>query len=489
MSDELAVDALRMHPDLVLVAELEPDAHEMIVRYANAAAVSILGRPTSEIIGRPLRTLLVDAPALASLELRKAFFARMREQGTIEFPSGLALLDGSGGRRNLRVRVRFEPGQSRLIVIGEDASARLARDENALATERLRASKELSQLLSHHVNNALAATLLSVEMAREEVRGAATDPGSSDVSGLLDSAVEGIAAAAQVLTALATTQALDAEVAESTDLARVLDIVIDSLAPTVQLSESTPAGVPRSPAWVWGGAGQLDVILSGVLAHAARHAPGDCRVRLSHEDERVIVEIRVTARAGSSAGSDSADEQAWLRPLLDPAGAYPGLGSSPVRLFASTLVLHAIGARVELPGLHGNDAAIALHFRAAPGPLTLPEPPPRVLLVSRDGALHAAVTTLLAPRPVQYCDSLRDGLWRIMRTGCGVVICDVDSLGVTASQALAFARAVADLGANRLIMTSREPASLAATAGVQLAIPFSREQLLHAIDDDGMRLR
>jgi hypothetical protein len=226
-----------------------------------------------------------------------------------------------------------------------------------------------------------------------------------------------------------------------------------------------------------------------VLAHAARHAPGDCRVRLSREAERVSVEIRVAARPGGSAGSGSADEEAWLRPLLDPAGAYPGLGSSPVRLFASTLVLHAIGARLELPRLHGNDAAIELHFRAAPGPVTLPERPPRVLLVSRDGALFAAVTTLLSPRPVQYCDSLREGVWRIMRTGGGVVICDVDSLGVTASQALAFARAVADLGANRVIVTSRETASLAATTGVQLAIPFSREQLLRAIDDDCIRLR
>jgi hypothetical protein len=105
-----------------------------------------------------------------------------------------------------------------------------------------------------------------------------------------------------------------------------------------------------------------------------------------------------------------------------------------------------------------------------------------VLLVSRDGALRVAVTTLLAPWPIEHGDSLREGVQRIMGTDGGVVICDVDSLGVTAPQLLAFERTLADLGANRLIVTSRR-APLQATSRMHLAMPFSRAQLLQAIQN------
>lgn len=481
MANELVAAALRIHPDLVLLAEIDPNAHELIVCYANPAAVSLLGRPMSEIIGRPLRTLLVDEPALASPELRKAFFERMREQGTIEFPSPLAVSDGEGGRRNLRLRVRFEPGQARLIAIGEDVSQRRARDEDAIAAARLKASKALSALLSHHVNNALAATLLSVETAREALHDPAGRRGDEDVLDLLDSAAEGVSAAAQVLVALAATQILDTEAAESSDLACALRIIVDSLAPRLQLSLFSLTAASDKPVWVWGGAEQVHAILTGVLAHAARHAPGECAVTLSRDAENVRVQVRVAQnRAAAAPASASLDDETWLRPLLDPAGAYPGLGSSSVRLFASTLVLDAIGGRLELPSLQGNDAAIEVCFRAAPGHVARPERPVRVLLVSQDGALRVAVTTLLAPWPVEHGDSLREGVQRIIGTDGGVVICDVDSLGVTAPQLLAFERAMADLGANRLIVTSRKP-PLEATTGMHLAMPFSREQLLQTI--------
>lgn len=486
MADDFAVDALRMHPDLVLVAELEPIAQELIVCYANPAAESLLGRPMSEILGRPLRTLLAEQPASLTPALRKAFFERMREQGMIEFPLALAVPGGNGRRRQLRMRLRFDSDETRVIAVGEDVSMRRARDDDAMATERLRASAELSQLLNHHLNNALAATLLNVEMAREEVCSAADSPANRDLLELLGTSVDGITAASQVLSALATTHALDTEVAESSDLASALAAVVASLGTGLQLSEPAEPQSANAPAWVWGDAEQLEAILSPVLAHAARHAPGDCLVSMSRDPERVSVQIRVAPRSAAAASDGADDDQDWLRPLLEPAGAYPGFGSSPVRLFASVLVLQAIGGRLELPRLHGSDTAIELCFRAAPGRVTRPKPPVRILLVSRDGALRGAMNTLLSPWPLEHGESLREGILRIMRNGGGVVICDIDSLGITVPQLHAFERAVADLGPNRLVVASRKAPLQASTPGTQLPIPFSREQLLQAIQPESI---
>ena len=48
--------ALELFPDFVVLAELDVATQELIVRYASPSTATLLGRPSSEVEGKPMRS-------------------------------------------------------------------------------------------------------------------------------------------------------------------------------------------------------------------------------------------------------------------------------------------------------------------------------------------------------------------------------------------------------------------------------------------------
>lgn len=460
-----AAKTLAIHPDLVILARLLPETSELIATYANPAATRILGRPAEEIVDRPLRTLLIDGSPFSDKGQRDQFNAQLRALGHLEFPGLAQVRDARGRRRSLRIRLHWPAESDQIVVMGEDVTERNAQGEHSGAAERLRSSIEVSGLLSHHINNALTAALLSVEAAKMELR--RSEIASARAS--LEQATAGMRTAAQVVAALAATARGGDDAAQSCEISGVLREVCAVYADHAALHLSLEHDAPH---FVWGTKAQVEMILGGLLPLLPGGANTSVRVVLSRDAHEVRVELRAQAATGD-----------LMRLLLDPTEPQPLTDTRAVRLFASVQVLRALGGQLGLPHWHNGELQVTIAFRAAP---TLVEPTERlssVLLLSRDGALRAIMSTLLPGRRLEYSESIRDGMVWLIRSDHGVVLCDVEDLEMPIEEVIALQRLVTGRPTHRFILLTRSAQTGSSLGLAELRIPFDRAQIATAITD------
>lgn len=464
MSDDEQARAIGIHPDVVILARHAPGTGELRVCYANPATHRLLGRSPEELLGKPLRTLLVDESPFSTREQREAFNAEVRRRGILEFPGLAQVRDAEGRRRRLRVRLCWPEGSDTALALAEDVTERGDVEASSGAAERLRMAIEVSGLLSHHVNNALAGALLNVDFIQHRLRGSLDE----DTAEALADARSALRAAADVVAALSVSAAVEAEVAESCDLVLALQRAVAAAS-----GDRTPAltlEAPDSPVFVWGAGAQLEVILAGLLPVLT--AGPSTRVHASVSRSGSEVTLKLTAEAGA---------EGWLRALLDPAEPQPASDARSVRLFASVQVLQVVGGRLGLPSWRGEQMHVLVHLRAAPGAVHAPPRATHVLLVSGDGALRASTATLLSDCNVQHTHSIREGIAWLVRPR-GVVLCDVDELDMPLHELLALQRMATGGDTQRLILASRAAEWEAGLALPHARIPFDRGELLRLLD-------
>jgi len=459
------------HPDLVLAARLTLPQTELRIFYLNRTGERTLGWSAAEVLGRPIRDLMRESQAFSTPEARKQLFEQLRTQQLLEFPGVVPVNDAHGGTRLLRLRLRWVPGEDWVLAIGEDVTERSRLEDHGKASERLRSSKDVSGLLSHHINNALTGAMLSLEWVTENALPADWDD-PLDARQALRDAREGLATAAQALSALATTVSLDAGVRESADLLRAL---------RQQLATACGGGggdrlqcevdAPEAAYWVWGASDQLAMILDGFVAALTESRPQALRASFSREQGRVHLQLRTI---GSS--------DAWVRPLLDPTGVHPGPAGAHVRLFASSQMLHAIGGDLGLPRSRDGVLGVELTFRAAPGQVTDAGRPAPLLMVTRNNSLRVFTAAALAPRQVEFSTQAREGIVRAMRPDGGLAICDVDELGISAEDLALFHRMASGSNNRRLWVASRHAPFGPNVDLPQLRIPFEAAELRALVD-------
>jgi PAS domain-containing protein len=461
----LEADALEAHPDFVVLGRVEPDTQELIVDYANLEALRMLGRSAGEVVGKSMRSLLVSDGAFVDRASRANFFAQLRAHGRLELPDFMTLPEGPIGRRMLRLRFVWPRDGARILLVAEDVTDRNSSDAQNNARARLRSAMDVSQLFSHHINNALASALLNVELTISQLDNRLSAELGAEVFEELQAVTNSIRTATQVVGALAATTRMETEAAQSADLLAVLKSALSQTQPGP--SRRLRASLPEGPCWVWGSAEQLHMILMGFLP----------LLRAEAQDElSVFVEILPAEQQVRLSIAALGSGDAWLRPLLDPSSAHAGTGSDPVRLFASTQVLHAIGGRLGLPRVGKRALGIELTFRAAPGAIEPAQVLAPCLLVSPDRTIRMLLAAELAPRSVEFTDSVREGIVRAMRPDGGIVVCDVDRIDVPLDELLSFIKAVVPRDA-RLLLASRDASVRPNTTLPVLPLPFTAAQL------------
>jgi hypothetical protein len=473
LRDGVSPDLLRIldeDPDVVLAARLSLPQLELRVFYVNRAGERILGRPAAQILGLPVRELMRESAAFSTPELRGQLFEQLRKHGVIEFPGVVPVNDGRGGTRLLRLRFRWVPNEDWVLAIGEDVTERSQLEDHGKASERLRSSKDVSGLLSHHINNALTGAMLNLEWVTENALPANWDD-PHDARQALREARLALSTAAQALSALATTVSLDAGVSESADLLQALREGLGNACGRAGGAVRCETDASEAVYWVWGANEQLAVILDGFIAALTESGPQALRASFRREEGSVHLQLR------TDGGSD-----AWLRPLLDPTGVHPGPAGAHVRLFASSQMLHAIGGDLGLPRSSGGVLGIELTFRAAPGQVTDTGRPAPLLMVTRNNSLRVFTATALAPRQVEFSTQAREGIVRAMRPGRGLAICDVDELGISAEDLTLFHRMASGPSNRRLWIASRHAPFGPEVDLPQLHIPFEAAELRALLD-------
>jgi hypothetical protein len=449
-------------PDIAILARLSEDNHEWRIVFINSAAERVFG-PRAAVIGQPLRSLMADGSPFAVRSQREAFNAELRRRGELEFPGLTPVRDHLGTRRELRVRMRWQGPDDPMLILCEDVSERRAADDRSGATAGLRSAIALSGLLSHHVNNALAGALLNVAYAQVQLRRA--DPPTPGAMDALTTAAAGIQSAAAAIAELATAR-VDPDVTQSCDLVQALRVIAAD-------DEDAPIAVEADgePYYVWGSSAQIAIILGGILSVLRGRDPTPVRLALV----RAAHEVKVVLAA-------STPDDAWLRVLLDPSEPQATSDERSVGLFASVQILRALGGQLGLPSWDQRGIRLELSFRAADSASVLPESATPVLLVSKDGALRALASAVLADMPLQFAHGIREGVVWLLRPGRGIVICDMDERETPVQELVAVQRLLGGDHAHRLILAYRRPPADSASDLPQLRIPFDKRELLALID-------
>lgn len=459
------VEALDAHPDFVVLGWIDPDEQELMVAYANPEALRMFGRTSEQVVGKSVRSLLTSDGGFVDRAWRETFFAQLRARGHLELPDFTTLPEGPVGRRTLRLRFVWPKDSARLLLVAEDVTERNSNDAQSNARARLRAAMDVSALFSHHINNALASALLNTELTASQLENQLSPELAADVSEQLQAVNDSIRTATQVVGALAATARMETEVAQSAELSSVLKKALAQVHGGAS-SSRVRVSLPDAPCWVWGSADQLHMILMGFLPLLRAEAQNELSVHVE-----VLPEQQVRLSIAALGSSD-----AWLRPLLDPSSAHAGTGSDPVRLFASTQVLHAIGGRLGLPRIGRRHLGVELIFRGAPGPTEPVVRPAPCLVVSPDRTLRMLLTAELAPRSVEFTESVRDGIVRAMRPDGGIVVCDIDRIDVPLDELLSFVKAVIPDDA-RLMLATRDRDLKPNTTRPVLPLPFTAAEL------------
>jgi PAS domain S-box-containing protein len=356
------------------------------VRFANATAGEMFGRPTTELVGRPVDALLPGDVA-----------ARVgRRADGSEFPIQL----GTGV-------LETAEGPTRVLSITDLTEVRTL--EQALVhAQRMEAMGQLAGGIAHDFNN-----LLGVFMGHAELLGDLTeqDPEASESVAAIRECVERGASLTQQLLAYSRRQPL---APRAIDVADVLQAIAPMLERTLGETVALSVRPCSTPCPVLADRHRLEDALVN-LALNARHAmPGGGSLTITGEvrdlpkgvgtDGEQIEPGRYVAISVRDTGYGMSDE--IRRRAFEPffttreVGAGSGLGLSMVHGF-----VRQSGGHVVLDSVQGRGTQVTLHLPAidsspdeAPGPTARPEDRTlrgRVLLVEDDAGLREVAESML----------------------------------------------------------------------------------------------
>jgi len=320
------------------------------VRWASRAAEEILGRPATEVVGRPFGALGWSRPEQAwggLAELLGGDGVRLE----IERPGG--------GRRQVRVRSRrLEPADGRgerlrLVLLKDQAPARQAAEER-----RLIALGRLAAGVGHDVNNLLTPVLGFAELAREAAGDRArVERYAAEIERSAGAASELVERLLQLARQSATAPVeLVADQAVQSTLPLLRALAGASVRLTAEL-EAGAAKIRLRP-------GDLEQVLLNLVANAREAMQGGGSIRLrTRADEAGRWELRV-----DDDGSGIAPDH--LARLFDPGfTTKTGERASGLGLWIVRGILEDADGEIEVESrpAAGSRVTVRLPGRPAPG--------------------------------------------------------------------------------------------------------------------------
>jgi two-component system NtrC family sensor kinase len=347
-----------------------------VVRRANLAYASAVGRDVREVVGQTCHLLLAGShKPCTGCPLQHA---EARETG-----SELSLPDG----RRLRAtafRLSEDPDDARTVLQYQDVTARRALEEKLRTTERLASLGQLASGASQEINNPLGYVIANLQSLQTTLRELETGADAVERAARLcgqNSPADAVRVLSEVQTRERATEGLEA-VGEALEGAqRISGIVkglrelarqdlgkMEALDVNASISRSVRAELQHMPAGavqasldarlrVWGSPLQLDQAVGAVLRNARQACPaGPISVRTRDEGAELVVEVQ-DAGGGIAAS--------MLPRIFEPFFTTQGGGKAVgLGLTLAYGVIQRHGGRIDVASGVGRGTTVTLRLPA-----------------------------------------------------------------------------------------------------------------------------
>lgn len=402
--------------------------------YVNAAAARVLRRPTSEIIGRPVRDFLGGASLEPGL-LARAVEA-LRSHTTVQFESWV---DAAGGRRWFQVIA--SPYGEGLAVWFSDVTGR-KRQEEALR-EADRRKDEFLATLAHELRNPLAPIRQAALIAKAE---AATEKQKRWGLEVIDRQVGHMAMLLDDLLDVSRITRGKLELRKSVvALPKVVDAALEAARPlTESRQQQLEVELPQAPLWLDGDSMRLAQVLSNLLTNAAKYTQPQGRITVAARRERdeAVIEVRDNGRGIPAEALERIFEMFTQVRGQDGGGA-AGLGIG-LALARGLVELHGGKLSAASPGLGlGSTFTVRLPLAKQPpaeagarAPSTRNGRRRRVLVAddNRDAAESLADLLRMEGHEVSVAFDGLQALQEFGRFGPEVALLDIGMPGLTGNE-------------------------------------------------------
>jgi PAS domain S-box-containing protein len=357
-----------------------------IVAWANASMLESLGyRTLDDVVGRNVLEFL-------PVEDRSVFDARTEYR--VLRPDGTVRQLQAGAVQH----VEFEGVMSRLVVLRDVTEHHRLRDQLAMS-ERMALLGRLAAGVAHEINNPLAYTHTSIEVALREVAGLRDPLRTAKLDEALVRAREGTERVRGIVRDMKLLTRVDGETIEAVDLAEVLDSTLalsaNAIAPRARVIRSYGAA-PRARA-TRGRLGQLflNLVLNAVDAipegNPDRH---EIRVTLTSDAAgRAVVEI-----ADTGVGIASGLHGQVFDPFFTTKGVGAGTG---LGLSICHGIVTQFGGEISFDSTPGNGTMFRVALPASDAePVVDPAPPRdrgrgRILIIDDEPELLRSLDALI----------------------------------------------------------------------------------------------
>ena len=482
-----------------------------VISWANATMLASLGHERLEdVVGRELLSFLPPEDRAASAaRVARAGVRQVAAQGEeyrVIRPDGtVRVLEGAAAQH-----VEFEGAPARLVVCRDVTEQRRLQDQLVLA-ERMASLGTLAAGVAHEINNPLAYTQTSLEVAAREIEalgrraGSAGAPHIGRIAEAVESARGGAARVLGIVRDLKTLSRGEDEPPEAVDVPALIASTLNVAARAIEGRAQVVRGFGPIPAAL-APRGRLGQVLLNLFLNAAEAipegAPERNRIRVTTSTDptgRAVVEV---ADTGVGIAPEVAPRVFDPFFTTKPVGAGTGLG-----LAICHGIVTELGGEISFestPGA-GTTFRVALPAaeqeparpRSAAAPSSLAGAPAagrtrrRVLVVDDEPALLRAVSELLGEaHEVVVASSGRDAL-ELLREGrrFDAVLTDLMMADVTGMDLYEAVRAVEPGLERRMLFmtggafTPRGHAFLASVPNTCIEKPFGAEELFAALGE------
>jgi two-component system, cell cycle sensor histidine kinase and response regulator CckA len=467
-----------------------------IVAWANASMLESLGYATlDEVLGRNIldflpaedRELLMKA--MATAQGNEAIDARLEGTRVVRPDGTTRILHASAVQH-----VEFEGVMSRLVVLRDVTEQHRLRDQLAIA-ERMALLGRLAAGIAHEINNPLAYTHTSIEVALREVAALSSPLRTSKLEETLVRAREGAERVRGIVRDMKVFTRADGEPSEAVDLAAVLDstlaLAANAIAPRARVIRRY-GHAPRARA-TQGRLGQLflNLVLNAVDAIPDGHADrNEIRVTITSDPTgRAVVEI-----ADTGVGIATGHQRHVFEPFYTTKGVGAGTG---LGLSICHGIVTQLGGEISFDSSPGNGTTFRVVLPASDATPVPAHPTARApgrgrLLVIDDEAelLHSIDALLGDVHDVVTASSGRQAL-ELLRSdrGFDVILTDLMMADVTGMDLFEALRAdYPGLEQQVVFMTGgaftpRGRKLLASVPNRCLEKPFDADELLRTVSE------
>ena len=441
-----------MSADYKLLIEAAPDgvvvSQRGIVKYANAAALRLLGYERAEdLVGQSMAAFL-SAEDVQTMRDRIVAIARGARLPPKVYPARRRNGD-SVAAEIVSLPIRWE-GEDAVIAFARDVTERVKLEAELARAERLASVGTLATGIAHEIMNPLAFASLAIERIERLV--ASGVPASSLHEALASAVADAKSGADRVAAIVRDLQAFtrsEPDARARAEMAPVTAAVAKMLSPALSIRARLDVRVDGLPAARISST-RLEQVLMNLVTNALQAYAEPATPDLGRDNVVVIDgeasadEVILRVRDNASGMSD-----AVLARALDPFfTTKPGVGTGLGLWLCHTLVSQA-GGRITLESRPSGGTVVVVRLpraddvapRAAPSLPALSPPPVRlrVLVVDDEPALLRTVDALLADDyDVEVSAS---GLEALTRLAAGptpdVILCDLSMPGLTGADVFA----------------------------------------------------